>query len=88
MNNNVTGNVDIDHSGGGNTNGLGSSYISLATFTTISSVTSLSYISTPSLTNRVSLLSPSDKSIGNIKFFQLPKEFYIVFMMGSVIYNF
>ena len=59
---NVAGNVDMDNSGGGNTNGPGSSYSSLANFTTTSSVTSVSFNSTPSLTNRVSLLSPSDKS--------------------------
>ena len=55
---NVTGNVDIDHPGGGNTDDPGSSYSSLATFTATSSVTSVSFISLPSLTNRVSLLSP------------------------------
>ena len=62
----MAGNVDMDNSGGGNTNGPGSSYNSLATFATTSSVTSVSFISTPSLTSRVSLLSPSKKSTGDI----------------------
>ena len=63
---NVTGNMDMDNSGSSNTNGLGSSYSSLATFTTTSSETSASFVSTPSLTNRVPLLSPSDKSTGDV----------------------
>ena len=63
---NVTGNMDMDNSGSSNTNGLGSSYSSLATFTTTSSETSASFVSTTSLTNRVSLLSPSDKSTGDV----------------------
>ena len=62
---NVTGNVDMDNFGGGNTNGL-RSYSSLTTFTTTSSETSASFVSTPFLTNRVSLLSLSDKSIGDV----------------------
>ena len=61
----VTGNVDMDDFGGGNTNVLGS-YKSLATFTTTSSESSASFVSTPFLTNRVSLLSLSDKSTGEV----------------------
>ena len=63
---NVTGHMDMDNSGSSDTNGPGSSYSSLATFTTTSSETSASFVSTPSLTNRVPLLSPSDKSTGDV----------------------
>ena len=59
-------NVDMDNLGGGNTNDLGSCS-SLATFKnhTTSSDTSASFVSL-FLTNRVSLLSNSDKSTGNV----------------------
>ena len=59
-------NVDMDDLGGGNTNDLGSCS-SLATFKnhTTSSDTSASFVSL-FLTNRVSLLSNSDKSTGNV----------------------
>ena len=58
---NVAGNVDMDNSGGGNTNGPGSSYNSLATFTTTSSKTPASFVSTPFLSIKVSLLSLSSQ---------------------------
>ena len=54
----------MDDLGGGNTNDLGS-YSSLATFTTTSPKTSVSFVS-PSLTIRASLLSLSDKSTGDV----------------------
>ena len=43
---------NMGKSGSSNTNGPGSSYSSLATFTTTSSETFASFVSTPSLTNR------------------------------------